>query len=76
MDNPVNDGFITADFVGGVWDGKTHDVPFVPEWKVAILPAPKYRFINKPTDTVKYDVAVYRYVCHGLYWLARIEKNG
>jgi hypothetical protein len=79
MDNqPVNDGFITADFIGGVWDEKTYDIPFVPEWRVAILPA--VRFINKPPesakDLVNYDVAVYKYIGHGAYLINRIEKNG
>jgi hypothetical protein len=73
----VDDGHFEADFIGGVWDGKTYTLPScMPEWKVAILPMPKWKFINKPPgELVKYDIAVYRHVGHGIYWLSRIEKG-
>lgn len=72
----VNDGQIEAHFVGGVWDGKEYVIPrLMPEWKVAILPVPKWKFINKPPDElVKYDIAIYKHIIHGIYWFWRIEK--
>jgi hypothetical protein len=71
----LDDGFIEADFIGGVWDGKTYAIPCVPEWRIAVLPIPKEYFINKrPEELVKYDIAIYRHIGHGIYWLSRIEK--
>ncbi len=73
----LNDSFYEADFIGGIWDGKTYAIPKkMPEWKVAILPIPSFRFINKPPEKlIQYDIAVYRHIGHGIYWLSRIEKG-
>ena len=72
----VDDSFMEADFIGGVWDGKTYAIPArMREWKVAVLPIPREKFINKqPEELVKYDIAIYRYIGHGIYWLSRVEK--
>lgn len=75
MDSEVDDRFITADFIGGVWDGKTHDIPFVPEFRVALLPEPKYHYVQGRSDPVRYDIAVYKHILHGIYWFSRIEKH-
>jgi hypothetical protein len=75
---PVNDGFITADFIGGIWDGKTYDIPFIPEFRIAVMKERIY--INKPPQSEMeksaYDIAVYKYIGHGAYMMNRIEKNG
>jgi hypothetical protein len=72
----VDDGHVEAQFIGGIWDGKTYAIPSpVSEWRVAVLPIPKFKFINKPPDKlIQYDVAIYRRVVNGLYWFTRIEK--
>lgn len=72
----VDDGHVEAYFVGGAWDGKTYAIPkLTPEWRIAILPMPKWKFINKqPDKLVKYDTAIYRHILHGIYWFYRIEK--
>jgi hypothetical protein len=71
----LEDGFIDADFIGGAWDGKQYTIPFVPEWRICLLPIPKWKFINKqPEELVKYDIAIYRHIGHGIYWLSRIER--
>lgn len=76
INQDLEDGNIEADFVGGVWDGKSYVIPCVSEWRVAIVPIPKWKFINKAPETlVKYDVAVYTHILHGVYWLTRIEKT-
>lgn len=71
---------ITADFIGGVWDGKTYEIPDTGrEYRVAMIPSLSLRYINKPPDAaldiVGYDVAIYRHVVNGIFWLSRIEKR-
>lgn len=69
----VEDGFIEADFVGGAWDGKTYAIPHVYEWKIAMV---QKLTVTQPLDKLeKYDVAVYRHITNGIYWLCRIEKS-
>lgn len=75
----VDDNHVVAHFIGGAWDGKTYAIPKVPEWKIASLPVPKFKFINRPPDElVRYDVLVYRIVLlvgkEAIFWLSRIEK--
>lgn len=74
-DKPVDDGFITADFIGGPWDGKQYEIPFMPEWRIALLPQPKYHYVSGHSEPVRYDTAVYRHVLHGIYWFTRIERK-
>lgn len=67
---------IVADFIGGVWDGKSYMVEFSPEYRTAVLPISKAKFINKPPEElVYYDVAIYKYITNGIYWFSRIEKG-
>ena len=66
-----------ADFIGGVWDGKTHELPGDRnEWWVAILEkmpfAINYTEFPKPA---KYNIAVYKHVINGIFWLSEIRKN-
>lgn len=71
------DNFIEADFIGGIWDGKTYAIPVVPEWNVAILGKISFDFIHEadPSKPVPYDIAVYKNIGHGIFWLSRIEKR-
>lgn len=73
----VDDGAVEAHFIGGPWDSKIYTIPcLMKEYPVAILPIPKQRFINKPPgELVKYDVAIYKHILHGVYWFTRIEKG-
>lgn len=71
------DNFIEADFIGGIWDGKTYAIPVVPEWKVAIMHSLNVWDFSEEIDSsepVPYDIAVYRNMGHGIFWLSRIEK--
>jgi hypothetical protein len=72
----MDDKFITADFIGGAWDGKTHDIPFMPEFRVALLTELSAHYVKGRSDPFQHhDVAVYKYFGHGIYWLSRIEKH-
>jgi hypothetical protein len=76
----VDDNHVVAHFIGGAWDGKTYAIPKVPEWHVASLPAPRWKFFNKPPEElVSYDILIYRaIICVGkeaIYWLSRTEKS-
>ena len=67
-----------ADFIGGVWDGKTYELPDDRnEWQVAVLEqkmpfAINYTEFPKPT---KYNIAVYKHVINGIFWFSEIRKS-
>lgn len=70
---------IIADFIGGIWDGKSVSIPFFPEYHVAIppklTPADYQSNIEAIIGNTGFDVAVYKYIGYGLYWLSRTEKR-
>lgn len=75
MDNEVDDGFVEADFIGGAWDGKTYSIPFVQEFRIALLKEPVYHYRQGEYPRKNYDIAVYKHIVNGIYWLNRIERT-
>lgn len=69
---------IVADFIGGVMDGKTYAIPNCAEYHVAIAPEiTPMSYIEHADDPslIEFNVAVYRNIGHGIFWLSRIRKG-